>query len=121
MSVNLFYVAAGGMLGSLLRYLLFRVTPYAGFPLATLVVNVLGCFITGLLYVYLAQRAADNGLRLFLLTGVLGGFTTFSAFSLETLNLLQDGYPAKAMLNIAASITLCLLACLAGMSAARGL
>ena len=119
MLTNLACVAAGGMLGSLLRYLVARVTPLTGFPLATLAVNVIGCFVTGLLYALLMQRAADNALRLFLLTGVLGGFTTFSAFSLETINLLQDGYPGRALLNVAASVALCLLACLAGMSALR--
>ena len=119
MIANLLYVAAGGALGSVLRYLVVRFIPFAGFPLGTLVVNVTGSFLIGFSYVYLQERIADDSLRLLLMAGVLGGFTTFSAFSLETLNLLQSGYPGRALLNIVLSVILCLLACYAGMNSAK--
>ncbi|HUS24155.1 MAG TPA: fluoride efflux transporter CrcB [Candidatus Binatia bacterium] len=114
-------VAAGGATGSMTRYgvglLLARVT---GFPWATLAVNVTGAFAAGLLYAVWLSRAAPEW-RALLLVGFLGGFTTFSAFSLETLLLLQQGQPARALANVALNVALCLLACGAGLSLGRTL
>ena len=108
------WVALGGALGSVTRYALSGIAVRwlgAGFPYGTLFVNVTGSFTIGLL----AALAAADGrpslgadARAFLLVGVLGGFTTFSSFSLETLNLARSGALAPAMLNVAGSVVLCL-------------
>ena len=97
-------VALGGALGSVLRYL----TVFAvGAPLATLAVNILGSFAMGVLYVLLFQRTHLSPL---LMTGVLGGFTTFSAFSLDALKLYQSGQSGTALAYVAGSVVLSLLA-----------
>lgn len=94
----------------------------AAFPWGTLAVNVLGSLLIGLLYVLLIERsAADSLWRAGLIIGALGGFTTFSAFSIETLNLLAGGEFSRAMLNVVASVTLCLLAAWMGVFAGRQL
>ena len=105
----------------MLRYLAFRLVPVAGFPLGTLIVNVSGSFLIGLTFMYLQNRMLDDSLRLFLVVGILGGFTTFSAFSLETLHLIQNGSIGKGFLNITLSVMLCLLACYAGIATAKSL
>lgn len=98
--VYLWIVLAGGA-GSLCRYLLWRAVtnPEAGFPAGTLTVNLLGCFCIGLL----AKTVSNEVLRLTLITGFLGGFTTFSAFSLETFQLLRNGMVATAVCYVTAS------------------
>lgn len=107
-------VGAGGFLGSAARYLLstfaFSVTPNWRFPLGTFLENILGCFAVGLL----AGLAEGRGYfspetRILLVTGLLGGFTTFSAFGLETLVLIKRGNVWIAALYIAASVVLGLL------------
>ena len=106
-------VGAGGLLGSILRYKLSGVVLHhalgARFPAATLLVNVLGCLLAGLLAGWgEARSAAPGGLsttaRLFLITGFCGGFTTFSAFGLETMYLVRRHAPALAGLNVVLSI-----------------
>lgn len=108
------WVALGGALGSVARYACSQATVRllgAGLPWGTLFVNVTGSFAIGLLA---ALAAADgrpllgNDARAFLLIGVLGGFTTFSSFSLETLVLARDGALGAAAFNVAASVVLCL-------------
>ena len=120
-----FAIAAGGALGSLLRFWLstgVHGLAGRGFPYGTLAVNVLGCLLVGLLYVWLVERAAlGPAWRAFLLIGVLGGFTTFSTFSIETLNLFEAGQIARAAINVIASITLCLAAAGAGVLLGRQL
>jgi fluoride exporter len=110
--LHLLAIAAGGAIGSLLRYgstvgvhQLFG----KGFPYGTLTVNVIGSLLVGILYVILVERL-QTGLewRALLITGLLGGFTTFSAFSLETLMLVEQGEMMKAALNIVLSVGLCL-------------
>jgi CrcB protein len=97
-------VAIGGALGSVLRYLaVFAV----GAPLATMLINILGSFAMGALYVLLFHRTHLSPL---LMTGVLGGFTTFSAFSLDALKLYQTGQPGTALAYVAGSVVLSLLA-----------
>src|SRR4030067_1915743 len=79
-----------------------------GFPYGTLAVNVLGCLAMGFLFVLLVERLSnDTVLRAGLLIGLLGGFPTFSLFSLETFNLIEDGAWLKAALNTAVSRALC--------------
>lgn len=110
-------VAAGGALGSLARYLAVNgLAAWLGraFPYGTLAVNVVGSFLMGLALALLVQRGwLGEPWRTGLMTGVLGGFTTFSAFAGETLVLAQQR-PAAALLNIGLHLTLCLLAVWAG-------
>ena len=123
MTWSLLYVALGGALGAAGRYLTGLATLRLmgpGFPWGTLFVNVLGSFLMGLLIVALADKVHER-VQLFLLTGLLGGFTTFSAFSLEALVLYERGQPAVAGLYIAASLILSLGAVTAGALLARGL
>ena len=105
-------IAAGGAVGAVLRYWVSSGTHALlgrGFPYGTLVVNVLGSFAIGFLFVLFLERMALRGeWRAGILIGVLGAFTTFSTFSIETLNLLEDGAHLKASLNVALSIALCL-------------
>lgn len=108
-------VAVGGAIGSLARYSVgLAATRWfaAGFPWGTLAVNVAGGLAMGLLASRLGP--GDEQMRLLLGVGVLGGFTTFSAFSLETVRLMQHA-PAHAALYVAASVTLSVAACWAGV------
>lgn len=106
-------VAFGGALGALIRY---GVALLVGGPLGTLTVNVAGGFAIGLLAAALPLDLA--WLRLFLMTGLLGGFTTFSAFSAETLGLIQRGQAGTAAAYVAASVLLALGACALGWTVA---
>ena len=116
---NLLLVGGGGFLGSILRYLLGGVvlhsTGAARFPYATLVVNVTGCLAIGVIAA-LAERASmfTPDVRLFLLTGFLGGYTTFSAFAYETVVLGRENQLASAILNVSAQVALGLIAVWAG-------
>jgi CrcB protein len=118
-------VFLGGGLGSLARYgvsLATAQTGLAGFPYATLAVNVVGGFAMGLLVGVLAARAgpmAAPELRLFLATGFLGGFTTFSAFSLEAVELWQRGQGGLAALYVGLSVVLALGALAGGLALAK--
>ncbi len=109
-----FAVAAGGALGSLARYWVTgAVASLTGprFPYGTLLINVLGSFVIGAVAgvtLTPARMGMHPDVRIFLMVGICGGFTTFSAFSLQTLELLQTGDTAAAMLYIAASVVLCL-------------
>jgi CrcB protein len=118
-------IAAGGALGSLLRYWVSSGTHAVlgrGFPYGTLTVNVLGSLLMGFLYIWLLDRvAAGPVLRAFLLIGVLGGFTTFSSFSIESLNLIEAGQVMKALANILLSVTVCITAAGLGVLIARQL
>jgi CrcB protein len=118
-------IAAGGALGSVLRYGMSTwVYSLAGrgFPYGTLVVNVLGCLAMGVLFVLLVERMGATAVwRAGLLIGMLGGFTTFSTFSIETFNLIEQGDMAKAAGNIVASLILCVCATWLGVILARQL
>jgi CrcB protein len=112
-SLDLVLVGAGGAIGSALRYLasglVQRLDVWGSFPAGTLAVNVVGCAVLGLLGGLSDSRyLLGPSARLFLFIGVLGGFTTFSTFSYETLALLRAGEAAKAALNVGASLLLCL-------------
>jgi fluoride exporter len=118
------WVAAGGALGASARHLLNIYVPRllgGAFPWHTLVVNVLGCFIMGALIEAMTLRLiVSNEVRAFLTTGILGGFTTFSAFSLDFALLIQRGETAQAMGYAIGSVVLSLLAVFAGFWVVRG-
>lgn len=101
--VKLLLIALGGALGSLARYSAsgFAQQKYGGvFPVGTLTVNLAGSFLIGLLWGLAENSTLNPNVRTFLFVGILGGFTTFSTFSLETLNLLRDGEFKLALVNI---------------------
>lgn len=115
-------VALGGAIGASARYLtnvavLRGIGP--GFPWATMIVNVLGSFLMGVLVVWLAERGAMR-LAPFLMTGILGGFTTFSAFSLDAVALWDRGEPMLAAAYVGGSVGLAVAALFAGMALTRG-
>lgn len=116
-------IAGGGALGAVARFgVSTGVYRWLGrdFPWGTLAVNLLGSFAMGLLFVLLLERGLfAPEARSAVLVGFLGAFTTFSTFSLETLSLVEQGETLRALLNIAASVLLCLLACWVGILTAR--
>ena len=118
-------IAAGGAIGALLRYWTSTAVHArlgTAFPYGTLLVNMIGSLLMGFLYIWLLERMVEGTvLRAFLLVGLLGAFTTFSTFSLETLNLFESGQAARALANIVASVTLCISAASLGILAARQL
>jgi len=118
-------IAAGGALGALLRYWMSTgVYSLVGrdFPYGTLAVNVLGSLVMGVLYVLLIERLAETAvLRAFLLIGLLGAFTTFSTFSIETFNLMEQGEYVKVIVNVVASVFTCIAATWLGVVAGRQL
>ncbi|MFZ1976920.1 MAG: fluoride efflux transporter CrcB [Bacteroidota bacterium] len=107
---NYLYVFFGGGLGSSLRYWLSGVIPrYTGsqFPYGILIVNIIGCFFIGFLMSALEERFLMNSsLRVLLTIGIIGGFTTFSTFSYETLAMMRDSEFLKASLYVGLSLTL---------------
>jgi CrcB protein len=116
-------VGAGGAVGSVLRYTLTNAVARAmgtAFPYGTVIVNVFGSFLIGLLYVWLMERVgARPEIRALLIVGVLGGFTTFSSFSLETVTLLMQESYAKAVANVVLSVLLCVGCTWLGIQLAR--
>lgn len=102
---QLLWVGAGGFLGSVGRFVIAgffnRLSPALAFPIGTLAVNILGCFLIGLLHGLAESRnILGTDTRIFLFIGVLGGFTTYSTFGFESLALLKDGAMLKASANI---------------------
>ena len=109
-------VAAGGAIGALLRYAAAQLVQHfqpSAFPAATMLVNILGSFIMGVMMAKLLQQHSESA-QLFFVTGVLGGFTTFSAFSWDALQMLQRGQTASAGIYIAGSVIFSLAAIAAG-------
>jgi fluoride exporter len=119
------YIAAGGALGSATRYLLGTAiqerTP-SSFPVGTLVINISGSLLLGFLARYAFGGASVSPeIRLFLTTGFCGGYTTFSAFSYETVRLFEEGDQGRALLYVALSVVLSIAATWLGFSLARAL
>jgi CrcB protein len=116
-------VALGGAIGASLRFLagvgIFKLTG-PGFPLAVLSVNILGSFVMGMFVVF-AAKTSNTHLSPFIMTGILGGFTTFSAFSLEAYTLFERGQTGAAGLYVLASVILSIAGLIAGVMIARGL
>lgn len=119
---NLILVALGGAIGASLRYL--SVTQAAlwfgvAFPYGTLFVNVAGSFAMGLLAVVLLREGGASPMAPLLMTGVLGGFTTFSAFSLDTIRLYESGQGGMALVYVLVSVFVSIFALMAGFALAR--
>lgn len=116
-------IAIGGAVGAMARYSAsLGVHGLFGhaFPYGTLFVNVVGSFSIGLLYVVIMDSTVELGhYRAPLMIGLLGAFTTFSAFSLETIQLMESGDIWKAGINIGLNVVLCLVACWSGLALAR--
>lgn len=113
--IKILMVGMGGFLGSILRYLVGglaqRLSNTQFFPYGTMTVNVIGCFFIGLIAALVQNKGYFGpNVRLFIMVGFIGGFTTFSTFSNETLSLITDGQFVAAAINIVASIVLGLLA-----------
>ncbi|TCS68948.1 fluoride efflux transporter CrcB [Effusibacillus lacus] len=120
--MNFIAVAAGGAVGSLARYVLALVFPIDNvplFPWPTFLANVIGCFLIGLLFQATGERLTDHHLRLGLGTGLLGGFTTFSTFSLELIQMVRAGQVLLALSYCFASLAVSLAACYWGIRAIR--
>lgn len=121
MGLNVILVAVGGGIGAACRYLMgvavgsneALMQTIGPFPLSTLIVNVLGGFVIGILSALLSSQAADSA-RLFAITGFTGGFTTFSTFGLETISLMDRGAWGMAGASVAGNLVFCCIAVAAG-------
>ncbi|MCG8537184.1 MAG: fluoride efflux transporter CrcB [Pseudomonadales bacterium] len=122
---QLLWVALGGALGAMSRFAVsgwINAKSTAAYPFGTLAVNVLGSFLFGLLFVAVFSTVPmRESLRLFILVGFLGAFTTFSTFSFETLRLIEEGQLWVAVANVLSSCLLCLLGVWLGTVIARNL
>jgi len=115
-------IGLGGGLGAILRYMVSNLDyrfSNGVFPVGTLAVNVTGSFIIGFLWVFFDRFVFPPNLRLFLFIGVLGGYTTFSSFSIETFNLIRDGEYHIALANVILSFSLALIAVFTGFFVSR--
>ena len=124
--LNTLLIFLGAGFGGVSRYWVSNITyGFLGrqFPYGTLIVNVSGCFLMGLLFVLTLERFNSMGapLRALLLIGLLGGYTTFSSFSIETVNLFENGAYLSAALNILCSVILCIAATWLGVLGGRQL
>ena len=122
--MNLLALALGGALGAVSRYGIGQLLTTSGaahLHVATFSVNVVGAFFMGFLFVAFQRLEAPEALRMGLAVGFLGAFTTFSAFSLELLSDVQQGYLIRAALYASLSVLICLISCMLGFSFARSI
>ena len=116
---SIFYVALGSAIGGVCRYLLQQAIQrrvLVNFPYGTMVVNILGCFVIGIVFGLAARGNVLSPMaRLFLATGICGGFTTFSSFMLENYSLMNDGAIMNAFLYVALSLFVGYVATIAGI------
>ncbi|MDR2583397.1 MAG: fluoride efflux transporter CrcB [Fibromonadaceae bacterium] len=105
-------IGIGSFIGGFSRYLLsllIQAKTASPFPLHTLIINIIGCFFIGIVFGFFDKGQISQEWKLFFATGILGGFTTFSAFSIETLTLFREGYVGYALVYIFSSVFLGLL------------
>jgi fluoride exporter len=117
-----FLICLGGAIGSGARYLFSTAMTraFGNFPFGTMGVNVIGSFFASVVMVLALEKSAISpDLRFFLVTGVLGGFTTYSSFNYETLHLAQSGALGLAAVNVAVTLVACLLSGICGIALAR--
>jgi CrcB protein len=117
--MNFVYVAIGGALGAMLRYSLNYLPVSTAFPFKTLIANIFGSFIIGMIAGVADIKGVDEKLSLLLKVGFCGGFTTFSTFSLETMTLIEKGDWGVAAIYAATSVIVCVLFCVAGIALAK--
>ena len=120
--MTILLIALGGAIGSVSRYALgaaVQRATHATFPVGTLTVNVVGCVLVGILAKALMHSQANPDMRAVLIVGFCGGFTTFSAFSLEVVGLAQGGQLMRAAAYVGASLILCLAGTVAGFALMR--
>jgi CrcB protein len=118
------WVAVGSAIGGLSRYALSRLMVHASaeFPWSTVCINVLGCFVIGFfgtLTLAGGRYAVPEDVRMFVMVGICGGFTTFSSFSLQTFDLVRSGEWDRALLNVVLSVVVCFAAVAVGHSIAQ--
>ena len=116
---NILLVGIGGFLGSIARYacsVFIGQKSLTDFPYATFIVNVVGAFILGLVYQWSAQQQTDSQVRIFLVTGFCGGFTTFSAFAFENYGLISNRSTATSLVYISLTIVTGIVAVWLGMT-----
>ncbi|GJL80923.1 MAG: putative fluoride ion transporter CrcB [marine bacterium B5-7] len=122
-SVLILSIAAGGAVGAVLRFLSVELALHLfgrSLPFGTLLVNIVGSFLIGLLFIWFQSRGPHHEiLRAALIIGVLGGFTTFSAFSLETINLALNDQLVRAALNVLLNVVLCIAAAAIGIKLSK--
>lgn len=122
--MNILYVAVGGAIGSVIRYAMMNLIGHHWgniFPYATVIINITGSLLMGLLIGWLARTLPANApdMRLFLAVGVLGGYTTFSSFSLDAIILMENGKWLQMLIYIASSVIFSLAGLLAGLAIMR--
>lgn len=103
------FVGLGGAVGAMLRYAISLIPYKGGFPLLTFVTNILGALLIGFIVGYASKRNVNDSLMLFLKTGLCGGFTTFSTFSLEAYNLFASGSKILAVCYAVSSAVCCII------------
>jgi CrcB protein len=119
---ELLLIGTGGFIGSVCRYLLSKAVQektLSLFPFGTLTVNIIGCLAVGLVFATSEKFHFTSGRILFLTTGICGGFTTFSAFSSETIAMLREGNLLQASFYVIVSVLFCLLATFLGYSISK--
>jgi len=122
--IKVIYLLSGGAIGTLLRYSVSGLSHRmfsSIFPWGTLMVNLIGSFVIGLLWGISEQTNFSPNIRAFIFIGILGGFTTFSSYSLETLNLFRDGEIKMGIINILANNILGLILVFAGFVLSKGI
>jgi CrcB protein len=118
---NFLWVGLGGGIGAMLRFLVAVIFKSPAFPVYTMLINIVGSFFIGMIFAAtLKDENFPEHLKFFLATGLCGGFTTFSAFSLENMQLIRTGNYFTAVIYIAASVAACLVAVFAGFKIING-